>query len=251
MIQLSVNVNKIATLRNSRGGNIPNLVELSHKILAWGASGITIHPREDERHIRRSDIQPLCKMLQEFNAEPENAYKELNIEGDPSPRFLEICQEFRPNQATLVPVTPGEITSDHGFQFPKDLEILETFVEKLKEFGIRVSVFVEAGVENLHLVKALGVDRVELYTGPFAHAFDEDPRKAKEIYSKYEATAREALSLGLGVNAGHDLDSRNLEIFRNLSGLLEVSIGHRLISDALEWGLERTIQIYQSVLNPL
>lgn len=249
MVHLSVNVNKIATLRNSRGGNHPNLLDLSYKILTYGADGITIHPREDERHIRRSDILPILRLIQEFNKNHPKPKKEFNIEGEPSERFLKICMDALPDQATLVPVTPGEITSDHGFQFPQDAKILEPIVTKLKKKGIRVSLFVDPGVKNLHIARELGADRIELYTGPFAHAFDQDPTQAEIIFQKYIETAKEASQLGLGINAGHDLDHQNLKLFQKLPGLIEVSIGHRLISQALEWGLERTIRIYKEILS--
>lgn len=247
MIQLSVNVNKIATLRNSRGGNIPDLVGFSRKILDFGADGITIHPRDDERHIRLSDILPLKNLLLEYNAS-HNSQKEFNIEGDASSRFLDIVLEHQPNQATLVPVTPGEITSDHGFTFPESSRTLEPIIRQIRNAGIRVSLFVEAGVQNLKIARELGTDRIELYTGPFADAYDKSPEEAKAIFSRYEYTAKEAKNVGLEINAGHDLDHKNLEIFRKLSGLKEVSIGHRLVSQALEWGMERTIQEYKKAL---
>ncbi|MCZ8238434.1 MAG: pyridoxine 5'-phosphate synthase [Leptospiraceae bacterium] len=247
MVKLSVNVNKIATLRNSRGGNHPNLKELSEKILQYGAHGLTIHPREDQRHIRTEDIAILKDLMLNWN-DKSNDYKEFNIEGEASQRFLDIVLKHKPDQATLVPVKPGEITSDHGFQFPKDKEILAPIIAQIKQAGIRVALFVEAGVSGLAHAKEMGADRIELYTGPFAESFDKDPIKAKAIYTRYEYTAQEANKVGLEVNAGHDLDHENLILFSKLPGLKEVSIGHRLVSTALEWGFEKTIQEYLRVL---
>ncbi|MCC5814200.1 MAG: pyridoxine 5'-phosphate synthase [Leptospira sp.] len=251
MIHLSVNVNKIATLRNSRGGNIPNLIDLSRKIMDYGAHGITIHPREDERHIRTSDILPLREMIIDYNNANQTSV-EFNMEGEPSPRFLELVLLAKPDQATLVPVTPGEITSDHGFVFEKDKKALEPIISSLKKENIRISLFVDAGVQDLQIAKDMGADRIELYTGPYADAFDKnpgDPKLAKAMLSRFEFTAKSAQSLGLEINAGHDLDHENLTLFRNLPGLIEVSIGHRLMSTALEWGLEKTIKEYLRVLN--
>ncbi|MCB1160449.1 MAG: pyridoxine 5'-phosphate synthase, partial [Leptospiraceae bacterium] len=209
MIHLSVNVNKIATLRNSRGGAIPDLLYFSGLALRAGAHGITVHPREDERHIRKEDVFNLKDFLEMYNSHG-NVDVEYNLEGEPEKRFIDICLEVLPEQATLVPVTPGEITSDHGFQFKKDKEKLKPAIEKLKEKGIRVSLFVDAGVENLYLAKELGADRIELYTGPFAELYDLGGReKAFEIFQTYLQTAREAKELGLGINAGHDLDHLN------------------------------------------
>lgn len=248
MVKLSVNVNKIATLRNSRGGNHPNLTDLSQKILSYGAHGLTIHPREDQRHIRTEDIAAVKEVIDNWNAKTSNRC-EFNIEGEASTRFLDLVLQHMPDQATLVPVSPGEITSDHGFQFPKDNEVLAPIISKIKEAGIRVALFIEAGASGLKLAKDMGADRIELYTGPFAEIYDKDPIKAKAIYTRYEYTAQEAIKVGLEVNAGHDLDHENLKLFHKLPGLKEVSIGHRLVSTALEWGFEKTIQEYLKVLS--
>jgi len=248
MVKLSVNVNKIATLRNSRGGNHPNLKELSDKILRYGAHGITIHPREDQRHIRTEDIAVIKELMVTWNQNSKD-YREFNIEGEASNRFLDIVLKHKPDQATLVPVRPGEITSDHGFQFPQDNEALAPIISQIKNAGIRVALFVEAGSSGLALAKEMGADRIELYTGPFAESYDKDPNKAKAIYTRYEYTAQEAMKVGLEVNAGHDLDHENLILFRKLPGLKEVSIGHRLVSTALVWGLEKTIHEYLKVLS--
>jgi len=248
MIQLSVNVNKIATLRNSRGGEIPNLLELSGIILDCGAHGITVHPRSDERHIRKADVLNLKGFLAKYN-KTSSVKRELNIEGEPSDRFLNLVLENLPDQATLVPVLPGEITSDHGFRLKEDTKVLAPIIQKFRDNKIRVSIFVEAGVENLKIAKDIGADRIELYTGPFASRFEENIEEGKKAFFAYEKTALEAKELGLGINAGHDLDHENLTIFRKLSGLEEVSIGHRLISYALYVGIEESVKTYLKVLS--
>ena len=245
MIHLSVNVNKIATLRNSRGGNIPDLCALSKKIMDCQVQGITVHPRSDARHITSEDTRQLKQLIDSYNQENKTAI-EYNIEGEPSSRFLQIIQENAPTQATLVPVKPGEITSDHGFNFSKDASNLATLIEKLKKQKLRVALFVEAGVKDLHIAKEIGADRIELYTGPFAVNFAQG--KGEESYKLYQDTALEAKELGLGINAGHDLDADNLQLFRELPGLKEVSIGHRLISYALEVGLEAAVKQYLKTL---
>ncbi len=247
MIKLSVNVNKIATLRNSRGGNHPDLLELSRKILGFGADGITIHPREDQRHIRTEDIAPLRNLILEWNQQTSDK-REFNMEGEPSSRFLDLVLEHNPDQATLVPVSPGEITSDHGFQLAEDQKTLAPIIRQIHEKGIRVALFIDAGATELSIAKEMGADRVEIYTGPFAQSYERGESNARALFSRYEYTAKEARLAGLAINAGHDLDHNNLKLFRKLPGLLEVSIGHRLISTSLEWGLEKTIQEYLKVL---
>lgn len=242
MIRLSVNVNKVATLRNSRGGNLPSVEWAVETCLSAGAHGITVHPRADERHIRPGDVRSVARMLEGRSG------IEYNIEGDPRPDWLDLVLEVRPDQATLVPVRPGEVTSDHGFTFPADAELLREPVRRLKEAGIRVSIFVEAGVANLAVARELGVDRIELYTGPFAHVFEQDVGRARDLFKQHIATAEEALALGLGINAGHDLNLRNLAMYRDLPGLAEVSIGHAIICDALEMGLSRAVRAYLRVL---
>jgi len=249
MIHLSVNINKIATLRNSRGGNIPDLVQYGKMILDLGANGLTIHPRSDERHITRTDIPAVKKLLSDYNKTSADT-REFNIEGEPSARFLDIVLEYLPDQVTLVPVSPGEITSDHGFRFPEDVKILEPLVDKIKQKKMRVSLFVEAGVKNISIARDIGADRIELYTGPFAEAFDHSPQQAEALYQKYVQTAQEAIGAGLAINAGHDLDHENLRIFRNLPGLEEVSIGHRLLSLAMAEGLSSVMNRYLTALAP-
>ncbi|NUM42280.1 MAG: pyridoxine 5'-phosphate synthase, partial [Leptospiraceae bacterium] len=213
-----------------------------------GAYGITVHPREDERHIKKTDVSELKNFLNTYNQKISQK-KEFNIEGEPSKRFLDIIFENLPDQATLVPVHPGEITSDHGFDLQKDSKFLSPIIQKIKEKNIRVSLFVEAGAENLNIAKDIGADRIELYTGPFAFQFEKSVEKGKEAFILFEKTAMEAMKLGLGINAGHDLDHKNLMVFRNLSGLEEVSIGHRLISYALHVGIENSVKAYLKALS--
>ena len=248
VIKLSVNINKIATIRNSRGGNIPDLAEYSAIILDAGAHGITIHPRADERHITSADIPLVKKLLQKYN-ESAADFREFNIEGEPSPRFLDIVMKYVPEQVTLVPVRPGEITSDHGFDLDREGTELEKYISKIRSAGMRVSLFLEAGCRDLKIAREIGADRIELYTGPFALVHDESPGKAAELFQSYVETAREAVALGLEINAGHDLDEINLELFRTLPGLKEVSIGHRLLSSAMKNGLANVVRKYLAVLN--
>lgn len=254
MTQLSVNVNKIATLRNSRGGSIPSVTNISEIILDAGAYGITIHPREDERHITKQDVLEIGQFLKSYNEKllkkgfPK---KEFNIEGEPSVRFLDLVLAAKPDQATLVPVKPGEITSDHGFDL-KDKTVFQTLksmIGRFHEEGIRVSLFMETNFEQYTLVKDLGADRIELYTGPFAWAYERSKEEGLSSFKEYEIAATEANKLGLGVNAGHDLDTNNLTLFAKLPFLAEVSIGHRLVSQSLVDGMEKTIKEYLRVLS--
>ena len=246
MIKLSVNVNKIATLRNSRGGNIPDLLEYSKIIMGAGAHGITVHPREDERHIKYTDVFLLKKLIAEYNSANKTEI-EYNIEGEPSPRFRDLVLEAKPDQVTLVPVTPGEITSDHGFQLKTEGEFISEYIRTFKKEGIRVSIFMETDVPNIRLAKDTETDRIELYTGPFAEKYAEG--KGSESFEEYRAAADAALSAGIGINAGHDLDTDNMKLFRKLPGLLEVSIGHRLMSRALLVGLKNTVREYLEILS--
>ncbi|TGN19501.1 pyridoxine 5'-phosphate synthase [Leptospira idonii] len=250
MTQLSVNVNKIATLRNSRGGNIPNVVQFCELILNAGAHGITVHPREDERHITTQDVFAIKQFLLDYNRK-HSTHKEFNIEGEPSERFVQLVLKASPDQATLVPVTPGEITSDHGFLL-KDISVknsISPIIEKFHKSGIRVSLFMDTNLEQYKIAKEIDADRIELYTGPFAHAFDGSEEAGKVFYKEYEAAANEARKQGLGVNAGHDLDTNNLRIFSHLPHLAEVSIGHRLVSQSLIDGMEKTVKEYLKILS--
>ncbi|WP_036042977.1 pyridoxine 5'-phosphate synthase [Leptospira alstonii] len=248
-VKLSVNINKIATLRNSRGGNIPNLLYFANLVLQAGAQGITVHPREDERHIRKDDVFSLKEFIDAYNQRNKTKI-EYNIEGEPSPRFLNLLLDTKPDQATLVPVTPGEITSDHGFDFEKDMEILQEYSKILKKEKIRVSLFVETDLENLKSASFSGADRVEFYTGPFAQEFDRSPEEGKKSFeSLYVPAAKIILDQKMEINAGHDLDHENLKVFSRLPGLQEVSIGHRLISRALETGIDRSVKDYLQALS--
>ena len=236
MVNLSVNINKIATLRNARGGNMPCVLQVALDCEKFGADGITVHPRPDERHIRRSDVYELKPAL----------HTEFNIEGFPDKRFMDMVLEVRPHQATLVPDAPSVLTSSQGWPVAENKEFLTTIVARLKEAGIRVSIFVDATEERVRQAAAVGADRVELYTGPFAQMFSTSPEKAVEPYTKAAQVAHE---VGLGLNAGHDLNLLNLKFFKdNVPYLDEVSIGHALISDALYLGLERTIAAYRNCL---
>lgn len=235
--RLSVNVNKIATLRNSRGGNNPNLVETALKIESFGADGITVHPRPDERHIRYQDVRDLKPLLS----------TEFNIEGNPKESsFVNLLLETQPEQVTLVPDVQGQLTSNAGWDTIKEQAYLKEIISLFKKEGMRVSVFLNPTIDLVKAAADCGADRIELYTEPYANEFLKHPEKAIE---PYVACAELAQSLGLGLNAGHDLDLNNLGFFaKNIPGLLEVSIGHALISDALVFGLQNTVHLYQRQL---
>lgn len=232
MTRLSVNINKIATLRNARGGNNPDVIRVALDCERFGAQGITVHPRPDERHIRRQDVIDLAAAVQ----------TEFNIEGYPDERYLEMVEQVRPAQATLVPDPPGVITSDAGWDTRKNSAFLREVTAVIKGWGVRVSVFTAADPEAVRGAADAGADRVELYTGPYAHQYPADRDKA---IASYVLAAQTAADLGLGVNAGHDLDLNNLAwLHQRLPKLDEVSIGHALVCDALYLGLENTIQLY-------
>lgn len=244
-IRLSVNVNKVATLRNSRGGAVPDVVEAARVCVAAGAGGITVHPRADERHIRPDDVRALKAAF----ADRWGPALEFNIEGDPRPDWLDLVCEVRPQQATLVPVQPGEITSHMGWSPRSDAALVEEAVARLKQAGCRVSLFVDPDPSAIEWCAKRGADRVELYTEPYARAFARGGTEAQQSFERYAQAACFAHSLGLGVNAGHDLDRDNLRLFRRLPHLAEVSIGHALISDALFLGLEATVRAYLAALH--
>ena len=236
MVNLSVNINKIATLRNARGGNLPNVLQVALDCERFGADGITVHPRPDERHIRRADVYDLKPAL----------HTEFNIEGFPDERFMDIVLQVKPHQATLVPDSPDVLTSSCGWPVQENIDFLKEVVARLQDAGIRVSIFVDATPERVRQAAMTGADRVELYTGPFAEQFSTDPNRAVEPYRIAAIAAHEA---GLGLNAGHDLNLLNLKFFKDKVPYLdEVSIGHALISDALYLGLERTIEAYKKCL---
>lgn len=233
MTKLSVNINKIATLRNARGGNMPDLLEAARRCESHGAEGITVHPRPDERHIRYRDVRDLSEIVT----------TEFNIEGYPSEAFLTLVSEVAPAQVTLVPDGPEAITSNAGWDTVANYDLLKKVIARLKSNNIRVSVFMECNEEWIHAAAELNADRIELYTEDYARGFARDPENA---VAPYIYAAETAHSAGLGINAGHDLNLENLEYFvRMIPHLDEVSIGHALISDALYLGLENTIQMYR------
>jgi pyridoxine 5-phosphate synthase len=238
MAKLSVNINKIATLRNSRGGNNPDLVKVALDCERFGAEGITVHPRPDERHIRYQDVFDLKAVIA----------TEFNIEGNCSEqKFVDLVLANKPAQVTLVPDALGQLTSNHGWDTIKHQQYLREMVAVFKNAGIRVSIFVDPIVELVEAAASTGTDRIELYTEAYAHNFYDNKEKA---VLPFVAAAKKAHELGLGINAGHDLDLHNLKYFaHSIPGLLEVSIGHALISDALYLGLENTIQMYLKQLS--
>jgi pyridoxine 5-phosphate synthase len=246
MIRLSVNVNKVATLRNSRGGAVPSVVDAARVCVEAGAHGITIHPRADERHITRHDVPAIAHFLA-----PHRRTVEFNIEGDPRPDLLAMVREVRPHQCTLVPVRPGEVTSQAGWPPDTPRGEMQAIVKDLQALGVRVSLFVEADKKAVEWAASIGADRVELYTEPFAHAFKQGEAQADASFRRYIEAANVAHALGMGVNAGHDLDLDNLTLFRTLPHLDEVSIGHALISHALYVGLDRAVRDYLRACTPV
>ena len=241
MVRLSVNVNKVATLRNSRGGKVPSLTDAVRVCIEAGAPGITVHPRADERHITRDDVLEVAELLA-----PLRETVEYNIEGDPRPDFLELVRGVRPHQVTLVPVKPGEVTSEAGWPTGTSLE---SEVRALREDGIRVSLFVDPTRDAVEWAAAMGGDRVELFTEPYARAAEISSDRAGRSFREYVEAAEHAHRLGLGINAGHDLDLENLVRFRDLPHLDEVSIGHALMGRALFVGLEKVVGEYLEVLS--
>ena len=243
MIKLSVNVNKVATIRNSRGGQVPSVIDAVQTCLRAGVHGITVHPRADARHITPADVRDIAHTLDRTHPDVE-----FNIEGDPRPDLLALVHEVKPDQCTLVPVRPGEITSQAGWDPADPVESLAAVVSDLRRDGIRVSLFVEPEERPIRWAADLGANRVELYTEPFARAFERGDDEGRRSFAIYARAAELAHSIGLGVNAGHDLDLDNLVLFRTLPHLDEVSIGHALISHALFVGLARSVQEYLDVL---
>jgi pyridoxine 5-phosphate synthase len=236
MPKLSVNINKIATLRNARGGDVPNLVKTAMDIERFGADGITIHPRPDERHIRYQDARDLKKVVQ----------TELNIEGNPIQNFIELVDEVKPHQVTLVPDAPDAITSNAGWNTVLHKDYLKDIVSHFKSRGIRTSIFVDPVIAMIEGAVDTGVDRIELYTENYARNYE---TSAQAAIKDYQAAAKRANELGLGINAGHDLSLENIEFFaNNISGLLEVSIGHALIAESLYLGLENVVNMYKKRL---
>jgi pyridoxine 5-phosphate synthase len=236
MTRLSVNINKIALLRNARGSNIPDLLKFATDCERLGAESITVHPRPDERHITRKDVYALKEVVT----------TEFNIEGYPTQDFLKMVLEVKPHQCTLVPDDPAQLTSDHGWDTIKHAAFLKDVVAKLQAEGIRVSLFIDPVHAQLDGAKATGTDRIEFYTGPYAHDFNTDKEAAIKPFTEAAAYCNK---IGLGINAGHDLNLDNLSYFKaNVPGLLEVSIGHALVRDCLYLGLENTLQLYRRCL---
>jgi pyridoxine 5-phosphate synthase len=236
MTRLSVNVNKIATLRNARGGNVPNLAQVAQDIERFGAEGITVHPRPDERHIRYADVRELKSLVK----------TEFNIEGYPNEEFIQLVLEVNPDQVTLVPDPPGVLTSNAGWNTIENLDFLRAAIDRFKAQNIRTSIFIEANVEMIQAAPETGTDRIELYTESYANGYARDREAA---IAPFVEAAKAAQEVGLGINAGHDLDLENLRFFHlNVPGLLEVSIGHALISKALYLGLENTVNMYKREL---
>jgi pyridoxine 5-phosphate synthase len=241
MTKLSVNVNKVATLRNSRGGAVPSVADAVRVCVHAGAPGITVHPRADQRHITPADVRTIAGILKTL---PD---VEFNMEGDPRPDFLELVSEIRPTQCTVVPVVPGEITSQAGWS-GNARSTVQSVVDQLKTAGVRVSLFVDAEADAIRWAAATGAHRIELFTEPFARAFKAGNSAAEASFEKFAAAAELGHSLGLGINAGHDLDLHNLAMFKHLPHLAEVSIGHALMSDALFVGLDRAVREYLHAL---
>ena len=241
MALLSVNVNKIALLRNARGRNFPDLLSFSARFLDLGAAGITVHPRPDQRHARYDDVADLHRLCGERG-------RELNVEGYPAPDFLQVVKSARPAQCTLVPDTPGQLTSDHGWDIEKHAALLRPVIAELKDLGVRVSLFVDADYAALEWAREVGADRIELYTERFAESHGS--AQGDDVFAIYQQAAQRAQALGLGVNAGHDLDLHNLARFLDIPGILEVSIGHALVVECIELGMDAVLGRYLGICQP-
>jgi pyridoxine 5-phosphate synthase len=242
MARLSVNVNKVATLRNSRGGAVPSVVKAVEACIEAGAPGITVHPREDERHIRKRDVYEVAEALRDVRERVE-----YNIEGDPRPEWVDMVEQVRPDQCTLVPVRPGELTSEAGWPPDTPKGALQDIVARFREAGIRVSVFVDPDPGAIDWAAELGADRVELYTEPYARAFERGGAMLDRSLVSYRAAAEHAVARGLGVNAGHDLDLENLPTFLRVPHIDEVSIGHALMARAMFVGLSQAVREYLEI----
>ncbi len=239
--QLSVNLNKIALLRNARGRNYPSVTDFAARVLNSGAIGVTMHPRPDERHARRSDIYEIAELLIDYPG------KELNVEGNPTEEFMRLVLDIKPHQCTLVPDDPEQITSDHGWNLRQDLEWVKSIVNRLNDAGIRSSIFMDPNASDMLLASQTGTDRIELYTESYAENYDQP--EAGEILKTYQDTALAAQSYNLGVNAGHDLNLHNLEIFlSSVHGVREVSIGHAITVESLDYGFQSTLNMYLEIL---
>ncbi len=240
MTKLSVNLNKFALLRNARGTDFPNLIKMARRTIAAGVHGITVHPRPDQRHVKYSDVYDLSQLLDEHRT------VEFNIEGNPIPRFVDIAREVKPTQCTLVPDATEQLTSDHGWNLHEDRERLHPIIQDLRADGIRVSLFMDTELEQIDIARAIGADRVELYTEQYARAFG--TRSQEEVYDRFRSAAAHAQSSGLGVNAGHDLNLENLGFFLSIPGILEVSIGHAIVVESFDHGYEGTLRRYLEII---
>ncbi len=245
---LSVNLNKIALIRNSRPGNYPDLISHAKVCIAAGADGLTVHPRPDQRHIRPGDVYALTELVR------DNKQIEFNIEGNPYaeslgsfPGFIKLVSDTRPHQCTLVPDTNDQLTSDHGFDLRKSGAQLRPLIQELQDLGIRVSLFMDPDIEQISLAKDIGADRIELYTGPYAEAFKHQDAEFDALFKRYFDAAVHAQKIGIGLNAGHDLNLENLPMFRMVPALLEVSIGHALTVDAIAMGLDNAVRTYKAL----
>jgi len=238
MTKLSVNLNKIALLRNSRGRDFPNVVEFAKKFIELGVDGITVHPREDERHITKQDTIDLGELL-------KNTPVEFNVEGYPSKEFLELIAKVKPTQCTLVPDAPDQLTSDHGWDIIKDGEFLREILTYISSLGIRTAIFLDPNIDEVKRASTVGTDRIELYTESYASALNTD--KEQEVWEQFNQASIEAQKLGLQVNAGHDLDLNNLPSFLKIEGILEVSIGHVLTVECIEQGMKSVIEQYLEI----
>ncbi|MEM5528481.1 pyridoxine 5'-phosphate synthase [Gammaproteobacteria bacterium AS21] len=241
MTKLSVNLNKIALLRNSRGRDFPNVVNFASKFIARGVQGVTVHPRQDERHITMKDAYDLGDYLRNNDA------VEYNIEGYPSAEFLKLIEDIKPTQCTLVPDAPDQLTSDHGWDLTKDMELVRSTCERLKKAGVRAAIFLDPNVEHVKLAAQSGCDRIELYTESFAANYDAD--NSAEIFTDYFNAAKKANELSIEVNAGHDLDLTNLAKFLTIPNILEVSIGHVLTVECIEQGMDVVVEKYLAICN--
>jgi pyridoxine 5-phosphate synthase len=240
MTSLSVNLNKFALLRNARDMDYPNLIGMARRTIAAGAHGITIHPRPDQRHVRYSDVFEHSQLL------GENPGVEFNIEGNPIPEFLEIMGKVKPTQCTLVPDALGQLTSDHGWDLQEEGERLVPIIRDLQAEGVRVSLFIDTEPGQIDLAKSINADRIELYTGPYADAFGTNAEW--DVYDRFRDAVAHAQGIGLGVNAGHDLNLKNLGFLLSIPGILEVSIGHAIVVESFDYGYEGTLRRYLDIV---
>lgn len=240
MTRLSVNLNKFALLRNSRNTDYPNLLHMAQRAIECGVHGITVHPRPDQRHTRYADAQDLSKLIS------KNDEVEFNVEGNPTGEFLELIEAITPDQCTLVPDEPGQLTSDHGWNLQVDGGRVEPLINRLHDAGIRVSLFMDPIPEQIDIAKSINADRIELYTEPYARAFGSGEYQV--VLESFSKAARRAIELGLSVNAGHDLNLQNLGAFLGIPGIAEVSIGHAIVVESFDFGFERTLERYLKIL---